>query len=276
MSGSERPQPRAVRSVLAPMADSKTSTTNDTRRFRQLLAFALLCAALVAAIAIPTAVAVQAKVIGKTKDSPRPSCPNKNNQNNCQVVGRVTGFMTIADGNKHPFNVFKNGKVVAFAIDLSRPLNTKKYPQKSYFGQLFESKKYGKTPTARLAVIKKKSKKRYKLIRQSPVVKLGDALGHKQIYTLNKPLRVRKGQVVALTYPTWASNFASTVSPTKNQWKGSRKRTNCAPKSGSERDKRAFARDSHPQDKVDSIRRYNCLYKGGRLLYWAYFVPNKK
>jgi hypothetical protein len=258
------------------MANPKTSTTEATRRFRQLLAFALLCAALVAAIAIPTAGAVNAKVIGKTKNTPNASCPNKKNQANCQVVGRVTGFMTIADGKKHPFNVFKAGKIVAFAVDLSRPLNTKKYPQKSYFGQLFENKKYGKTPTARLAVIKKKGKKRYKLIRQGPVVKLGDALGQKRIYTLDQPLRVRKGQIVAMTYPTWAPNFASSVSSSKNQWKGSRKKDNCAPKSGLERDKRAFARNSHSQEKVDSVRRYGCQYTGGRLLYWAYFVPKKK
>jgi hypothetical protein len=257
------------------MAKLKTSTTEATRRSRQLLAFALLCAALVAAVAIPTAGAVDAKVLGKTKRTPNPSCPNKKNQSRCQVVGRVTGFMTVADGKKHPFNIFKDGKIVAFALDLSRPADSKKYPQRSYFGQLFGNDKHGKTPTARLAVIKKKGKKRYKLIRQSPVVKLGGALGQKRIYTLNKPLRVRRGQIAAITYPTWAPNFASNVSPSDNQWKASRKRDNCAPKSGSDRDKRAFARNSHSHEKVGSVRRYGCQYKGGRLLYWAYFVRKK-
>ena len=39
-------------------------------------------------------------------------------------------------------------------------------------------------------------------------MKLSGALGRKEIFTLDKPLRIRKGQTVALTVPTWASNFA--------------------------------------------------------------------
>ena len=40
----------------------------------------------------------------------------------------MTGYMTVAGGKKHPFNVFKDGKIVAWAIDLSKPADTKKAP----------------------------------------------------------------------------------------------------------------------------------------------------
>ena len=68
----------------------------------------------------------------------------------------------------------------------------------------------------------------YKLLRQSPVVNLSGDLGRKLIFTLDKPLRIRKGEVVALTVPTWASNFAGHISRHKD-WRASRSRRNCAP-----------------------------------------------
>jgi hypothetical protein len=263
------------------MDHMSTPRTQTARRVRQLLAFAALCATLVAAIVvIPTvAGASSAKVIGKTKKTPNPSCPNRRKPGNCQAVGRVTGFMTIADGKKHPFNVFKDGKIVAWAIDLSKPLNTKKFPQRDAFGSLFKNKQYGKGPTARLSVIKKKGKKgksNYKLLRQSPVVKLSGALGQRQVITLAKPLIVRKGQVVAISFPTWAPNFASHSNSHDNQWRASRTKDNCSAKSSSSADVQRFVRNSHAQQKVGSKHRYGCLYKGGRLLYWAYYVPNGK
>src|SRR3954447_2362083 len=272
------PQPPMSHSVVATMAETKTSTSHPRRRAVYVLAFAALCIGLVVAIGIPSAGAKRANVMGKTKHTPVPSCGNKKDPDACSVVGRVTGYMTVADGNKHPFNVFKNGKIVAWAIDVSRPLQSKKFPQRNYFGTLFGNDKFGKRPTARLAVIKRKEKHKFKLIRQSKTVELGSTLGHKQIFTLDKPLKVRKGQVVALTYPTWASNFAFQGLDTKgNQWRGSRTKDHCEPKHpNKDSSKRRFAKKSRPQEKVGSTRPYECNYTGGRILYWAYFVPSKK
>ncbi len=244
-----------------------------------LLAFAALCVGLTAAIGISVAGAKKANVLGKTKSTPPPSCPNLKNQGLCQVVGRATGYMTVAGGKKHPFNIFKDGKIVAWAIDLSKPADTKKAPQRSYFASLFENKEWGEHPTARLSVLKHKDKHKFKLVKQSPTIDLQHNLGSKQVITLQKPLHVHPGQVVALTYPTWASNFASNVSTSKNQWRASRKKGNCEPKGGNnptDAQKRRFARNSHPHQKVGTTRSYDCNYTGGRLLYWAYFVPSTK
>jgi len=249
------------------MANPMTPTTEATRRFRQLLAFALLCAALVAAIAIPTAGAVGAKVIGKTKNTPMPACPR-----DCSVIGKVTGFMTKADGERQLFKVDKSGKIVAWAINLSKVRNTEKHPDRKFFGNLFENKKFGKHPSARLSILRKKKRKNYKLVKQSPALDLRRYMGRKQIFTLNKPLRVRRGQIVALTYPTWAPNFADPVSARRNHWRASRNRGKC----NTDRDHIENVEDSRPHQKVGTVRRYECRYEGARLLYWAYFVPNKK
>lgn len=258
---------------------SQAETRAPRTRAIYAVAFAALCAVLVAAVAIQPADAKRATLIGKTKSTPPPSCPNLKNQGLCQVVGRTTGYMTIAAGKKHPFNIFKDGKIVAWAIGLSKPANSKKAPQRNFFGTLFGNKDLGKHPTARLSIIKKKKKHKFKLLKQTPVIDLQHDLGQKQVITLQKPLHVHPGQVVAMSYPTWAPNFASNVSLSQNQWRASRKKDNCAPKGGnnpSDAQKRRFARNSHVHQKIGTTRDYDCLYKGGRLLYWAYFVPSKK
>ena len=242
-----------------------TSTSDPRARVRHPLAFAALCVAIVGAVAVTSVGARNAKVLGKTRHTPDPVCPK-----NCEAVGSVTGFQRVADGQKQPFRVRRDGKIVAWAIDLSRP----KKSQRRFFGDIFESHRYGTKPTARISVLKHKSRRKYKLLRQSPAVQLSGSLGDKQVFTLNQPLRIRRGNIVALTVPTWASAFAVGLSRRGNKWRGSRTKPNCSPKSQSTRDVRRFARASRPQQKVGSVREYGCDYETARLLYWAYYVPD--
>jgi hypothetical protein len=235
-----------------------------TKRAPYLLAFAALCAALVGLAAVSPAGAGNVRTLGKTKHTPPPDCP-KTATSPCFAIGKVTGFMLVADGEKHPFSVRKSGKLVAWALDLSRP----KKKERKFFGSIFGNKKFGSTPTARIAVLKRTQSKEYKLLRQSPIVTVSDVLGRKETFTLEKPLRVRKGQVVALTYPTWAPNFATTnVGPNTDQWRASRGHKRCNTETTRN------AKRSRPQQKVGSIRPYRCDYNNARLLYWAYYVPS--
>jgi hypothetical protein len=259
------------------MGETMTTTRSASHRGAYALAFAALCAVLVAATAISSAGASTAKVIGHTKHTPGATCPNAKHPKKCNVIGRVTGFMTVADGKQHPFRVEQDGKLVAWAVDLGRPTDKHGLNERTYFGTLFENKQFGSQPTGRIAVLKHKNGVSYKLLRQSPVVGLGNVLGRKQIFTLNKPLPVRKGSIVAFTSPTWTPNFTDIhLTNQDNKWRGSRKKDNCGPKDPtSDKSKRRFARNSHAHQKVGSIHTYECRYSGGRLLYWAYFVPKK-
>jgi hypothetical protein len=253
------------------MTGTNPSTTGPRRRARPLLVFGALCAMLIAVVAVSSAGAKPAKVLGKTKHTPKPSCPDRHKPNGCQGVGRVTGFPLVADGVKRPFRVQKNGKLVAFAIDLSRPTKD----QRTFFGTIFKGNKFGKAPSARVAVLRQnpKHRRQYKLLRQSATVNLSDALGRKVVFTLDKPLRIRKGQTVALSYPSWASNFAhNNLNAHDNQWRASRSKKKCAPPSGDAAAVKHWARNSKAQQKVGSTRTYGCDYTGGRLLYWAYYV----
>ncbi|HEY7150384.1 MAG TPA: hypothetical protein VH391_01760 [Solirubrobacterales bacterium] len=259
------------------MSGTSQSTTGPRRRALSLVVFATLCAAVIAGGLVSSAMAGSAKVLGKTKNTPPPSCPNKSHPNRCQGVGRVTGFPLVADGQKRPFLVRKNGKLVAWAVDTSRVL--KKNPdQQGFFETIFKGGKFDKHPSARIAVIKQNNKHRrkFKLLRQSPTVNLSGNLGRKSIFTLDKPLRIRKGQTVALTIPSWITNFAHANASSfarNNKWRASRSKKKCSPTSGDSAAIKRWAQNSKAQQKVGSSRNYGCDYSGGRLLYWAYYVP---
>ena len=264
---------RAVNQVAASGVEHRMTGTIESTTGRRAAPAApsplRRCAlALIGVVAVSSAGAKPAKVLGKTKHTPPPDCPKDTAQRPCEGIGSVTGFPLVADGEKRPMKVHRDGKLVAWAIDLSRP----KKSQRNFFSSLFKSSRYGKTPTARIAVIKHKGRTKYKLLRQSPVVKLSGALGRKELFTLDRPLRVRKGQIVALTVPTWASNFASHIAEHGNRWRGSRSSKNCSPKSSDIAESGHLRARAGPSRRSARLRGYGCDYTAARLLYWAYYV----
>ena len=89
--------------------------------------------------------------------------------------------------------------------------------------------------------------------------------GHRETFTLTDPLKMKKGDFVALTIPTWAPSFASTSAPG---------RTSGAPAASTVRATAPTTiKTGKPQQKVGSEREYGCDYRGARLLYWAYYTP---
>ncbi len=231
-----------------------------------LTASATLCACLVAAIALgqPSgAGAVAATVIGQTPSTPKPNCPTPKGDNvpadrACQAMGRVTGFQTSADGRRNPFRIRKPGTIVAWSVAVSKP-NRK---ERDFFATELSN---SGPPSARLSILKPKGDGVYKLVKQSPVVGLDSVLGNRPVYTLSDPLRVRKGQIVALTTPSWLSNLADAGASASDAWLASREQGECL----SEED---LLQRSRPQQKVGGKRHYACRYEGARLLYWAFLA----
>jgi hypothetical protein len=172
----------------------------------------------------------------------------------------VTGFQVGATGGKEPFKVRQNGRLVAWSVDLSRP----KPSQRRFFGKFYRSKSFGTSPSARVSVLEPKGKKKYKLKRHSPAVDLDEHLGQRPIFTLGAPLQIKKGDILALTVPSWISDFAVEL-PRKNAWRASRARKKCS----GDRDLKA----SRTHEKIGETRVYACTYRTARLLYWGYYVP---
>jgi hypothetical protein len=101
--------------------------------------------------------------------------------------------------------------------------------------------------------------------RRGPKIDLASRVGETPIFTLKKPLKVKKGLRIGLTMPGWISNFDWGLPTSDNQWIASRNDGTCSEDE---------APDAKPQQKKGSVRQYGCRFKGERLLYWAYFVPS--
>ena len=219
------------------------------------VAVAALCVA-AALIGSPPGAGAAAKrttiILGKTPQTPDASCP----ESPCRAVGSVTGFqIRIAEGSL-PFRVPKNGEITGWTITLSLPTPR----QRTFFNGFF-----GRPPEAHIAILKRvpgSHPPRYRLRRQSPVEILTRTPGPHH-FALDKPLKVRKGNVVAISIPTWASGFAVDL-PDVNAWRASRERGRCTSPNDLRRGK--------PQQVVGSRRNYGCRYEGARLLYTATFV----
>ena len=154
-----------------------------------------------------------AEHIGNTEDTPDPSCP----KDPCQAIGSVTGFQVGAKGNKALMEVPEDGELVAWSARLSKP----KASQREFFGKFYKDKEFGTEPTARIAVLKPpKEGNEYTLKAQGPVVELSDDLGTKPLFTLDDPIPIKEGDIIALTVPTWVPNFAVDLSD-KNVWRAS-------------------------------------------------------
>jgi hypothetical protein len=249
-----------------PIAKAKPTS----RRIWALLAAACLLATLVAVAAPRPADSAPLRVVtlGQTPETPPASCPGKivegREETPCRVEGHVTGFQSIADGVPRPYEAPFEGKIVAWSITLAKPstVETKTTTDEvGFFNDFFGTPSQARIGVLRLIEDSKPPK--YKLVRQSPIEILNPYFGSTPIFALDHPLTVLKGQVVALTIPTWAPMFAFNVSA-ENTWRGSRLPEHCI--------SREDIQGGHPQQGVGKIKTYGCYYSEARLLYTATLV----
>ncbi len=227
--------------------------------------------------------AEDAKILGRTGDSPRPMCPAKDVEDptiaqSCEVTGQVTGFQRSADGKKGLFKVKEDGKIVAWSVDLSDPRRS----ERETFGEASQTNRFGKAPTAGVSIIRATDGSNFRLKSASPIISVRGFYGEKPVITLDQPLRVRKGDVVALTTATWLPAFSRIRQKPSDTWVASRQKrdwadgSDCTFPDNVPPDERLeyFFDHSSPHRREGSERPYQCVYKKARILYWAYFVPN--
>jgi hypothetical protein len=244
------------------------------RRPRTRLGAALGLGCLLAALLAATwpgaadSAPVRVVVLGQTATTPQPSCPGKILNGvpviPCRVEGHVTGFQTAAGGVSQPYEAPFDGKVVAWSITLARPSRKETDSTANEVG--FFNGLLGKPSEARIGILRPVTGSKppqFTLVRQSPIEELNHYFGRRVIFALEHPLTVLRGQVVALTVPTWAPMFAVNVSG-QNTWRGSRKAKHCA--------SRADIQGGHPQQGVGKKKTYGCRYSNARLIYTATLV----
>jgi hypothetical protein len=211
------------------------------------------------ALATGTAAAAPKMTVLGAAAPAAPACPN-----GCQAVGKTTGYQTRIGQDKNPFVVPYPGRLVAWSIKLGAPNQS----QLDFFKNF-----YGGDPQARVSVLKpitrqvEAGKPIYKLKSQSPVEELLPFMGTTTTFTLQSPLRVNTGQIVALTSETWIPAFAINL-PQDTIWRASRKKGKCM--------KADDIKAGSAHTRVGQDRLYGCQYKTARLLYSATVVrdPN--
>jgi hypothetical protein len=240
------------------------------RAWTPIAAAACLLAALIAFAAPRDAdsAPLQVVTLGQTAETPPASCPGKIVNNveitPCRVEGHVSGFQAIADGVAKPYEAPFEGKIVAWSITLAKPSTKETDTTTNEVG--FFNEFLGQPSEARIGVLRPvegSNPAKYTLVRQSPLEILNPYFGTTPIFALEHPLTVLKGQVVALTIPTWAPMFAFNVSA-DNTWRGSRLPEHCASKED--------IQGGHPQQGVGKTKTYGCYYSNARLLYTATLV----
>lgn len=221
--------------------------THMRRTFIAILGATAL--ALLALPALAPATLSEVGVIGETSPATVPSCPSSP----CLAVSRTTGFQVKVGSATSILSAPRSGTIVAWTINLGKPNAT----QVKFFDE-----HEGGVSTAGIAILRpqKKPNLTYKLISQSPLVKLEPYFGKTAQFPLATTLPVKKGDVIALTVPSWAPalalGFANTTS-----WRASRPKTSCASTS---------AQTTHTT--VGTNVQYACLYRTARLTYSATLI----
>jgi hypothetical protein len=186
------------------------------------------------------------------------SCPG----NPCRAVYQVTGYQGRAGNLRNPFTVGRDGWLVAFTVTLPQLAENQI--------ESFDAR-FGGSPSVRLATLKRggtrKTRLNHRLLRQSPVFQVRDYLGSNPTFVLREPIRVRKGNIVALTVPTWLPALAADLGR-GNWWRSSRLKGKC----GSDDE----LSPPSAQEELREIIRYGCTYKGARLLYTATYIPDPR
>ena len=211
-----------------------------------------IVASVALALAVPAAAPAQLTevgVLGTTSPATVPSCPGSP----CLAVSRTTGFQVKVATNRNPLSVPRAGSIVAWTISLGKPNATQI--------KFFDTNEGGEAE-AGIAILRpqKKPNLTYKLIASSPYVKLQKYFGKTAQFPLETTIPVKKGDVVALTVPTWAPALALGFG-NDTSWRASRPKTQCTSTS---------TQTAHTQ--LNSNVQYYCLYQTARLTYSATLI----
>lgn len=202
-------------------------------------------AALVSIAAAASPASAKTHELGATADAVTPSCPDS-----CFVVTRTTALQVRSGQTKYPTTAPKSGRVVAFTLQLGRLSDR----QISFFNST-----YGGTSRVQVTVLRGKPKRFFEVVAQTGIFRIQPFFGTTVTFPLKTTLPVRKGDVIALTVPTWAPVLAVNL-PRENGWRASRA-TRCDD---------LFTLTA--QQVIGNEAQYKCLYQTARVTYSATLI----
>ncbi len=224
-----------------------------------------------AAVLVPAAASAAELQIGVTS-SPviAPTCPANAQGTSCDILlTQVTSYETLRDGVSSPDIIKKSGVIASFTLGLA---GTNVITPTIV---ATESSRYGGQPEAQLTVLRPvgtPANPSYRVAGESAVVKLRTELGKVAEFPLVTPLPVVRGEILALTVPTWAPVLSFELDPTKfayaqskakvvlpSKLTGGKHLTSCDTTGGA----------NLAQIVVGELASYGCSYPGTRVEYSA-------
>jgi hypothetical protein len=212
-----------------------------------------VCAALALTLVIPGLAGAKITEVGvlpETTPATLPSCP----ANPCLAVSRTTGFQVKVGTAYRPLTSKRAGTVVAWTISLGKPTATQV--------KFFNANEGGEAEAA-LTILREVPGRlhlNYKLIAESPAVKLAPYFGETAQFPLERTIAIKKGDIVALSVPTWAPALALGFGK-ETSWRASRERKQCSSTSS-----------QSTQTQIGTAVQYICLYQTARLTYSATLI----
>jgi hypothetical protein len=219
---------------------------------------------LTSAVLLASAPSAPARVVelGAKNGAATPSCP----ATPCAVLARVTGYPGHAGTVKNPYYIRRNGYLVAFTV----PLGTPTAEQIDYFTDDPPPAPQFGEPEIQISVVRKGDKRKtrlnHRLLAQSPAFKVRHYFGSSPTFVLPEPLRVHKGNIVALTTTTWAPAFTTALARS-NWWRASRPKDSCD------------APDSLAQFSMTTLKNisvFGCTYHSALPLYTVTYIPDNR
>lgn len=205
-----------------------------------------------AALAAPSAATAAVVEIGSAGDAARPTCPSTDARP-CTAVTRTTAFQVKVGTNRTMMTVPRDGRIVAWSVRLGTP-NAK---DRAFFQ---DELKLG-AASARLAVLRKGRTTGARVLAETPNQELARYFGTTAQFPLEQTIPVQKGQVIALTVPSWAPVLATGL-PTSTSWRAHRTKKQCT----------AYQVDTTLA--VMASGGFGCVYPRERLAYEAVLVTN--
>jgi hypothetical protein len=227
------------------------------------LSLAVAAVSLLAAAALPAAASATEVQVGSTSTAlAAPTCPNNDPNSACTIVlYKMTAIETVSDGMKYPTTITQPGVLYSYNVGIS-VITTNASERRSVITS--ENNEWGGAPEVQLTVLRPVgtgSARRWQVAAQGPVQTLTNYLGTVTQFSLTSELPVVKGEVVALTTPTWAPVL--TINLSTSQFGYAQSRTgNCS-------DNSKLPTYVNPQTALGNIASYGCSFTGTRIEYDA-------
>ncbi|HET9094063.1 MAG TPA: hypothetical protein VFN36_03160 [Solirubrobacteraceae bacterium] len=233
------------------------------------VARSLTLAATAAALLPAAASAAEVQVGVTTSPLVAPTCPADAQGASCTIIlEQVTAYETLRDGVANPDTVRRSGIISSFTLGLA---GTKLITPAILAA---EDQKYGGPPEAQLTAlvpIGTPSHPSFRVAAQTTVVKLRSELGRVAEFPLITPLPVVRGEVLALTIPTWAPVLSIEQPTTKFAYAQSRTKQMIysKPLKKSISSCNTTGTTNFAQVVVGQLSGYSCTYAGTRIEYSA-------